>query len=89
MREIHKPDVLLRREGSGGWGEGKEEEHSGPWSHSSTSSGPGQRDLGALHCSQGTGQHKDLGEICESTSFLSGMVEKAPGIWSLKAEACL
>lgn len=30
MREIHKPDVLLWREGSGGWGEGKGEEHSGP-----------------------------------------------------------
>lgn len=70
-------------------GEGKEEEHSGPLSHRSTSSGPGRRDLGALHCSQGTREHKDLGEICDSTSFLSGMVKKAPGIWSLKAEACL
>lgn len=75
--------------GEWGMGGGKGRGALGPLSHSSTSSSPGQRDLGVLHCSQGTGQPKNLGEICESTSFLSGMVEKAPGIWSLKAEACL
>lgn len=32
---------------------------------------------------------QDHEEISERTSFLSGMVEKAPGIWSSKAEACL
>lgn len=81
----------------GGWGEGKEEEHSGPGAGAGAGAGAQQHLLGpraegpcgALRGSQGTGQRKDLGEICESTSFLSGMVEKAPGIWSLKAEACL
>lgn len=37
-----------------------------------------------MHISQEEGQHKDHGEISERTSFLSGMVEKVPGIWSLR-----
>lgn len=41
-----------------------------------------------VHVSHRSGLHKDL-ERCERTSFPSGTVEKALGISSVKAEACL
>lgn len=59
-----------------------------PYSIAASLQAQGLRELG-VHITQEPGQHKDCGEVSERTFFLSGMVEKAPGIWSLKAEACL
>lgn len=82
MREIHKPDVLLQR-GSGGW----ESERRGAFRASVPQqhlfrprAGLGTR----VHITQEPGQPKDRGEIIGRTSC-QGIVEKAPGIWSLKA----
>lgn len=80
MREIHKPDVLLAWRGQGTGDRGMRGRAASPR--------PGAVGQAVAHISQGPGQHKDPREICE-TSFLSGMVEKAPAIFSLRLRACL
>lgn len=88
MREIHKPDVLLQREGSGGWEQVKGRGRLSPCPTAASPWPPRQRGWW-VHISPGPGQHKDYREISEGTSFPSALVEKAPGISCEKAEACL